>query len=495
MTLRVKFGLMLVLLGLTVLAALTATVWSLTILERGLATPLTAIDEVLNGLRQTRQQVQRQIVVLDAAQPQAENAQRYQDGIELIRRTLSRLEASTGYQSRVGASTARYLVELIERADEGGTSWFAAGRTEARSQAREDLTTLTSLLDRLEGRVIEDTTLAVQYGRLVRSRLRIVLGVTLLTVVLAGILGMRLVRRWVIRPVAVLRAASERIGHGDFQSRIEVTGSDELSQLSTDVNTMAQTIEQMQEERIQRERLAAIGEMVRRVTHNLRNPLAGIRSLAELSRGELEPGTDLYAHQDRIIRTVDRFEQWLNELLSATRPISVIARPTRVGPWLESIVESHRAVAASKSVRLSLDTSQAPDHACFDPRHVEQAVVAVISNAIQASPYSSRVAIGARLAADDGQWEIRIADHGPGVPPQIREQIFRPYFTTKRDGTGIGLAVAKQIIEQHGGRIWLESTPNGPDSSDNGTGTEFVMRLPLDSEGALPHNREPGSRP
>src|SRR5262249_25264293 len=158
--------------------------------------------------------------------------------------------------------------------------------------------------------------------------LRVVLLLASLWVALVGALGFSLLHRWVLQPVARLRTAAARIGDGDFAHRVLVRpggpGRDELAQLSTEVNHMAGLVRAMQDERVERDRLAAAGEMVRRLTHNLRNPLAGIRGLAEITRGDLPPAADeLRENQERIIATIDRFEHWLSELLSATSPLTV----------------------------------------------------------------------------------------------------------------------------------------------------------------------------
>jgi signal transduction histidine kinase len=172
------------------------------------------------------------------------------------------------------------------------------------------------LIQRIQSRVIAEQDKVVEFGDTIRGRLVLVLAFALSAAVLVGVLALTLVRRWVLIPVAALRAAAQRIAGGDFDHRTPVTGHDELAQLSSEVNHMAGMVRMMLDERVERERLAAVGEMVRRLAHNLRNPLSGIRGLAELSREETAPGTHVHENQNRIILSVDRFEKWLADLLS-----------------------------------------------------------------------------------------------------------------------------------------------------------------------------------
>jgi signal transduction histidine kinase len=137
-------------------------------------------------------------------------------------------------------------------------------------------------------------------------------------------------------------------------------------------------------------------------------------------------------------------------------------------------------MAGAKNVLLELNDDQAPPQAWFDPRHLEHSLVAIVTNAIQASPFGGRVRITASSASNPAELEIRIADQGPGVPNALLDKIFVPYFTTKRDGNGIGLAIAQQVVKAHGGRISVEAGLGPPDEGDlNSPGATFVVRIPV----------------
>ncbi|HYE03225.1 MAG TPA: ATP-binding protein [Phycisphaerales bacterium] len=485
MSLRLKFALLLALVGAGVLGNIGAALWCFAVLERELAGPFVSVASVMRQLGHIKRGVEEQAALVRGGGrlADAKTLEPQQDFAEIsrtIEQSLKHLHQSEWFIERTGRSTSRNLNARVEDFVASGAQRDAAdpgweGRfTEQAHQLHE-------LIEMIEGRILADAALATEWDDRVRQRLLLVLFLSSFGAVLAGILAMAFVNRWVLQPVSELRTAAERIGAGDFTHRVRVARGpeDEITELSREVNHMASMVQTMQDERVDRERLAAVGELVRRLAHNLRNPLAGIRGLAELTRDELPPETDLREMQQRIISSVDRFEQWLKDLLNATSPASIERAPEEVGPWLSGLIDSHRPMAQAKRVNLHVDLAKAPPRAEIDKRHLEHAVAAILSNAIEATPAGGHVTIRA-TGGEDGKWELSISDQGPGVAPEIRDRIFRPYFTTKRDGTGIGLAVAQQVVQGHGGRIEIGAPPaNGVLTPGLGPGARFSILLPL----------------
>ncbi|MFN0132801.1 MAG: ATP-binding protein [Phycisphaerales bacterium] len=485
MTLLRKFGILLGGLALIVAVSLTAAMWAVLVHQRELAQPLSSIHSVLGDLNRVKRAVAEIGALLPGSTPDrvpwttppdqtADADPRIAQLAVEIRDRLARLRDTGVFNVQSGISTTRNLEQRVREALAQIDRWRSTRDPAFAAASHESLFVIHELVERNETKMLEDARVAVIYGRDVRGTVTVVIAASLAAVLLAAGLGLALTRRWVVRPVAELRAATERLGAGDFSHRVPVVGRDELALLSAEVNHMASVISTMQDERVERERLAAIGEMVRRLAHNLRNPLAGIRSLAELARADLPPGSQPRESQDRIVQTVDRFERWLRELLSATSPLVVQPVESAVVPWLDASLEALRPMAAAKQIDLAADSAAAPARARFDGRHLEQALVALVTNAIQAAPPGSTVRILAR--ADGTHWELRVADNGPGVPIALSDKIFKPYFTTKRDGTGIGLALVKQVVEQHGGRVWVERANA---ESKVAVGAAFVIRLPI----------------
>lgn len=513
MSLQIKFAILIAALAAAVLVALGASKWALDVTYREVREPIRSTSTVLSLLVDIENHVDSlrgTIDLGDSFRPeglgvgggsQERMREEFDAEFAAVERLLSQMNGEE-WTSFAGRSATDNLTRKITGVAASGREQFAEGVEPDLGLLKRQLFQIHEILKKMERRVIDDMQQLAHAGADLRSRLGVVLGLALLLVALTAALALLLFRRWVVHPVAGLRTAAARIAAGDFEHRIPVpvpAPGDELTALSTEVNHMAGMVKQMQSERVEQERLAAIGEMVRRLAHNLRNPMAGIRGLAELTRSDVASlgpvASDVVETQNRIISTVDRFEGWLADLLNVTKPAQIHAEPTDVSVWLTGLVESHRALAQTKGVWLDLDLADGPRTATVDPRHLEHAVSAILSNAIEAAASSSakrrgglppRVVVRSAIC-ESGQngkhgksWELRVTDNGEGVPPDLRESIFKPYFTTKKDGNGIGLAVAQQVVRAHGGRIDVEDAGTAAGAAGTGSGAAFVLRLPID---------------
>lgn len=520
MSLRLKFGILLGVIALAVALAVGASWWAFSSVQTEIRGPFRGMSVVLASLGTVKENVEimrheSSPQIQSVGQPRGEALSAAADAAEAeLARVAGDVDIAPEWALRAGRNALPNLRQRLSAATKGVREAARDHRPLADGELNE-LDEMHELIERLESKIVGETTRALDFSDALRGRLLFVLGCALAIVVLTAALGIALVRRWVLAPVAQLRVAAALIARGEFTHRIPVSeralGSDELAQLSNEVNQMAGMIKSMQDDRVDRERLAAVGEMMRRIAHNLRNPLGGIRGLAELSRGELRPGepveasavSDLRENQDRIITSVDRFESWLNDLLSVSRPMEVHPSNIEVGPWLKGLIAAHEPVAQTRGVFLKLTIEEGLGMVPIDPRHLEHAVSAILSNAIDAagSPEARKVCpapivrVEARRDADfekpseAGLWRIAITDSGLGIPIDLKERIFQPYFTTKRDGNGIGLAIAHQVVRAHAGRIVVESPPiatNGlgtvPEGVVLGTvagGTRFTIELPM----------------
>jgi signal transduction histidine kinase len=247
------------------------------------------------------------------------------------------------------------------------------------------------------------------------------------------------------------------------------------ARLYEDLKKSYDQLARAQEELVKRERLAALGELAAVVAHEVRNPLGVIfNSLRSLTR-VLKPSGDAAMLLDIVGEEADRLNRIVGDLLDFARPSEPSLQPEPLEAVLASAVDAAVSAAAANGVKIDLRTGPRLPKAAVDARMLRQALLNLVINAVQAMPRGGTVTIEAsEETTPQGQpvARIQVSDTGPGIPPELAERIFQPFFTTKAAGTGLGLAVVKRIVEAHRGEVALDSRP--------GKGAHFTLRLPLE---------------
>ena len=221
-----------------------------------------------------------------------------------------------------------------------------------------------------------------------------------------------------------------------------------------------------------KENLAALGELSAGIAHEFKNALATISGYAQMIRSEAQPGTDLHEHGELIIRQTRSLTHVVTEFLKFARPLDLADEQVSVSPMIERIVaEVGEVVTGVPFVILGEFGEVSGDDALL-----RQAILNLARNAAEAAadnPAGGRVMIRGEIdkSGPVGGLRISIADNGPGIPAEALTKIFMPFYTTKANGTGLGLAVVQKIIVQHGGSIEARNQPSG--------GAEFVVWLPF----------------
>ncbi len=226
-----------------------------------------------------------------------------------------------------------------------------------------------------------------------------------------------------------------------------------------------------------KENLAALGELSAGIAHEFKNALATISGYAQMIRSEAQPGTDLHDHGELILRQTRSLTHVVTEFLKFARPLELANEQVSLRPVLEQVVaEISEAVPG-----VPFDTVGEFGDVSGDDALLRQAILNLARNAAEAAsenPAGGRVVIHGEIdksALMPGQ-RISVADNGPGIPPETLTKIFVPFYTTKANGTGLGLAVVQKIIVQHGGSIEARNQPQG--------GAEFIVWLPFVREPA-----------
>jgi two-component system, NtrC family, sensor kinase len=489
MSLRSKFFIVLALLGFTLGANVVLSVWSIRFLEQELAWPMRSSQPVLKGLydiKRLGEQQAQQLGVGRFGEPRtveeplvagngAEDAPTVLAIEHQVRKVLGKLDEVGAMRFQSGLSTSENLHARSREIEQLANAWINDQSQDHYQALIAQIEARHELIERIEGRMIENAALANSYGQRLRVLIYSIIAIGVIGAALVTVYCVILLRRWVLQPVNQLRVGAQHYAQGAFDHNIQVRSNDELGQLGDEFNHMASMIQSMQDERIERERLAAMGEMAQRTVHNLRTPLAGIRALAETTQSELDPDSELREIQRRIISSVDRFEGWLQGMLRVSSPLQLYHRSYNPAHLINAVIESHRGAAESRTVAINLHVNEEFENAVGDPDQLEHAFTALLSNAIDYAPCGTSVDVTLKTVPD--YWTLIVQDQGPGIPADLHASIFRPYFTTRKGGTGIGLALVHRIVDQHLGSIEVKSPPNG----DSEQGTAFVMRVPFDA--------------
>jgi len=246
----------------------------------------------------------------------------------------------------------------------------------------------------------------------------------------------------ITRPLGRLAAAAERIGRGELATAVPVETRDEVGQLAARLDEMRAALA-ARDERLQM--------MLAGIAHEVRNPLGGLQLYAGLLREGLAGQPERLAEVGRIAREIDYLEAVVTEFLEyARRPAPHLERfPARA--LLEEIAE-----LCGPAVRVEAPAELV---ATGDRGQLRRALLNLGRNAVTAAGPSGTVVLGAAAASPGVAWEVR--DSGPGIPGELREKVFTPFFTTREKGTGLGLAFVRDIVRDHGGEIAVDRGPEG----------------------------------
>ena len=226
----------------------------------------------------------------------------------------------------------------------------------------------------------------------------------------------------------------------------------------------------LERELAERERLASLGRMAATVAHEIKNPLSAIKSIAQVMREDESLRNEYGRDLGLIVGETDRLSQSVTQLLSFARKESPAGQPLNVDELVRSVADLFRANAKEQGIAIDCEVKVDAELAGRSVSALRDALSNLLLNALQATPSGGRVELNA--VQSDGELLISVQDSGSGVPPDLRERIWEPFFTTRQRGTGLGLAIVRKRVQEVGGSAAL-------DVSRNGRGALFHLRLPL----------------
>ena len=281
------------------------------------------------------------------------------------------------------------------------------------------------------------------------------------------------ISRRVVSPVQEMKLVSQQIADGHYDQRVDIPGSpqdaDELGQLAISFNQMAEKLFQTENMRRQ-----LIGD----VSHELRTPLTAIKGSMEGLIDGILPSTpetfqNIYQEADRLQRLVADLQELSRVEAGA---ISLKLEPNNIAALIQAVTQRLQPQFEEKGIILVLDVPSPLPHVLIDEDRISQVLINLLGNALQYTPENGRVTLTARQTGKDLQ--ISIQDSGVGIPAEHLPHLFTRFYRVDKSrsraggGSGIGLTIAKHLVESHGGRIWAES-----DGTD--TGSTFTFTLPI----------------
>ncbi|MGO9256438.1 MAG: ATP-binding protein [Bryobacteraceae bacterium] len=289
-----------------------------------------------------------------------------------------------------------------------------------------------------------------------------------LVAVSVGLLLTYLLARRIVEPVKQLDRAAAEVARQNYAIQVEVNSQDEMGRLARTFNTMCASLRQAREDLIRQERISTIGRLSGSIVHDLRNPLAAIYGGSEMLVDADLPPAHVKRLAGNIYRASRRMQELLQDLLNVSRGKSQAPEMCRLREVAFAACDSLAAAADSQGVAIALEIPPEIELP-LERNRMERAFVNLIANALEAMPEGGRVRLSARL--ENGMALVEVADNGPGIAVEIRNQLFQPFVSAgKRNGLGLGLALTRQTVLEHGGDLWVESEP--------GRGARFLFRLP-----------------
>jgi signal transduction histidine kinase len=387
--------------------------------------------------------------------------------IQVTRPTVESIERALG---TLAPLYEQVLASSLPNADPEAV---AAAQSQVRGKLRLEENRIKALAVYLAGLLQGQVRKTADYLEVNERNLRLR---TIYSGITAVVLGL-LMTVWVViqlRPLRRLREGARRIAAGDYASRIPEKGPAEVAALASEFNSMARAIEEREREVARSERLAAVGKMAAMIAHEVRNPLSSIGLNTELLEEELEAvsGIDEARELCRAIhREVDRLTLITEEYLSFSRLPKPKLADEQVNAMVSALATFVREDLAVKQVTLTTDLAAGDPIARIDAAQIRQCLLNLIRNAAEAvvAKGSGHVTLRTRAAAA-GRVEIDVEDTGIGIPAEVLPQLFDPFFSTKEDGSGLGLALTQQIVRDHGGDLRVDSVV--------GRGTTFTVSVP-----------------
>lgn len=291
----------------------------------------------------------------------------------------------------------------------------------------------------------------------------------LLVVAVAGLLAAAGLGLWtarsIARPIDDLVVGTRAIAAGQRETRLPPGGTRELAELAAAFNRMVEDLRRYEADLVRSEKLAAIGQMTGAVAHEIRNPLAAMKLTVQMLARTAPPADR--EPLEVLDREITRLQYTIDELFDLAQPPALDRSRTPLEPVVSEVLRLLEPEFAHKRVACVREFAAVPE-VLLDLRRFPRVVMNLCRNAVQAMPEGGTLSISIGPSPGGGA-ALSVRDSGPGLAPEVRDRLFEPFVSTKAGGIGLGLAITKRLVEEHGGTLAVGSGPGG---------TTFTVALP-----------------
>jgi two-component system, NtrC family, sensor kinase len=339
-------------------------------------------------------------------------------------------------------------------------------------------------------------TLQRPYTDALWRNLYVFVGITLGAMALISIVAMKVAEK-ISRPISAMADAAKKITEGDYSRKVEVSSDDEIGFLANNFNAMvselvrahqelkewAETLERKVEQRttelkamqahlIQSEKLAGVGKLAAGVAHEINNPLTCVLTNSSLILSDLPPDDPRREDLQSVVNETLRCRKIVKGLLDFARQTKPQKHNLDLNKVVEDVLSLVRNQAAFRNITIETAMDPVLPSVLADADQMRQVFLNIFLNAADAMPQGGVLRIRSSFESKSNRVMLQISDTGAGIPLEIQDKLFEPFFSTKKTGTGLGLSIAYGIMERHKGALKVESAP--------GHGTTIVVSLPTD---------------
>ncbi len=375
------------------------------------------------------------------------------DPARIARNFIQKHSSGEFFRLPLGGLTYRALSQAVEIADLG--------------PARISLMVSEAQLNQLKSRIFFSTGLIAAAG--------------LVALTLAGLL----VARSITRPVEKLANAVRHAASGDRSERVAVGGNHEIAHLAASFNDMMDQMLDYEKKLVESEKMATAGQMAAGFAHEVRNPLTSVKMMCQVLQSRMPDHSNSRQILSSMEREISRLDRIIKEMLSRTQTLELCPTEANLNQLVREVVELAEQNLNHQSIHLNLNLLPGLADRFFDTEKMKQVLWNLILNARDAMPGGGQINISTD-SDGDGALRLRIDDSGEGIDELHFTSLFKPFYTTKPEGLGLGLSTSKKIVEAHHGTLHLSNLPEG------GARAEIILPVHQNSEASDQPEASPG---